>query len=122
MYPTAGLPFYRSDSGVIYHRVRSLTIHQLVSSEGPVYSHTSVQFWCGNSGFIDRGCDLRRRRRSAGRLYETIDSSTPLCATCEGRAIGAGQIDSGKINGRPVIYRPRVARQLSDQQSPSAAG
>ena len=41
------LPYYLSRQGKYFHRVRSAQNHWRDGS----YSHTSVHFWCGNSGF-----------------------------------------------------------------------
>jgi len=92
---THSLPFYKSDqSGKYFHRVRSANNHALFKK----YSHTSVRFWCGNSGFISNG---------KGRLYQKIPDGGVLCAVCEGKAIGAGEDGSRLINGRSVMYSPR---------------
>ncbi len=87
------LPFYKSRRGQYIHRVRSLHHHW---RDGK-FSHAWVKFWCGNSGFLD----------GKGYLMAKIPADGVLCATCEGRVIGAGAVGSRTINGRPVMYSPR---------------
>jgi hypothetical protein len=60
--------------------------------------HTSIGFWCGSSGFFGEG---------HGKLYDEIPKGEVLCATCEGKAIGAGEDGARVINGRDVMYSPR---------------
>jgi len=86
------LPFFKCLAGIYYHRVRAANQHW---RDGK-YSHTSVEFWCGNMA-----------RLSIGRLFANVPSDGVLCATCEGRAIGAGMVGARLINGRHVLYSPR---------------
>lgn len=37
----------------------------------------------------------------------------PICATCEGRVIGAGLAGSREIAGRPVMFRSRKASEVA---------
>lgn len=46
---TMALPFYRSYSGQLMHRVRSALLHKLGDGEDRTH-HISVHFWCGNCG------------------------------------------------------------------------
>lgn len=87
------LPYYQSNNGKYIHRVRSALNHWA----GGKLSHTSVQFWCGNGGFLG----------DKGKLLSKVPPDGILCATCEGRAIGAGLNGSRKINGRNVMYSPK---------------
>ena len=87
------LPFFKSNYGEYVHRVRSARTFFRYQE----LSHTAVHLWCGMSGFIGR----------KGKLYEEPPAGSPLCATCEGRAIGAGQLGSHKILGRIVKFAPR---------------
>lgn len=89
------LPYYISGRGKYYHRVRSAANHAC-GDKG--YTHTSISFWCGNTGFIGNG---------KGKLYKQIPEGGILCATCEGRAIGAGMDGAPVINGKEVCYSPR---------------
>ena len=86
------LPYYKSRRGDYFHRVRSATNYW---REGDL-SHTSVSFWCGNSGFVGK----------KGQLYPEVPADGVLCATCEGRAIGAGLDGARTINGKKVMYSP----------------
>ena len=65
------------------------------------YSHTSFSAWCGQTGFHSKG------RHGSLRLTDNPPDDLPLCATCEGRAIGAGQLGATVIAGRQVIFTPR---------------
>ena len=86
------LPYYLSRQGKYFHRVRSANNHW---HDGNL-SHTAVGFWCGNSGFIG----------DKGKLYAKVPEGGVLCATCEGRAIGAGLAGERTINGKKVMYSP----------------
>ena len=87
------LPFYKSKQGYYHHRLRYSKNHW-VRSTGE-YSHTSVEMWCGQGGQVNNG-----------RLYAKLPEDSVLCATCEGRAIGAGLDGVREINGRAVMYSP----------------
>lgn len=89
-------PFYRSNRGPYFHRVRFAEAYW---RDGQL-SHIAITYWCGNRGFLGE----------KGRLYGKIPEGEVLCAICEGKAIGAGMVDGGRINGRPVKYSPRKRR------------
>ncbi len=91
------LPFAQSRRGYYVHRIRSAWVNQesAVLSPGKPMS-TVLSFWCGQSSFLPRKAVL----------FAEPPSGSELCATCEGRWIGAGG-DNRKINGRDVIYKPR---------------
>ena len=86
------LPYYKSRAGKYFHRVRCAQNHW----RNGELSHTSVGFWCGNGGFIGE----------KGKLYAKVPECGVLCATCEGKAIGAGLDGERKINGKEVMYSP----------------
>lgn len=88
------LPYWRSSQGSYVHRVRSGTIY--FHDRKP--SHTALGLWCGMHGFIGR---------KGGLMAEPPPTAT-ICATCEGRAIGAGQTESRMICGRVVKFAPRT--------------
>lgn len=88
------LPFYKSNRGRYVHRIRKADNHW---SKGKL-SHTSLGFWCGGQGFVNKG-----------QLFQEIPNELILCATCEGRAIGAGLEESRTINGKEVKFSPRRA-------------
>jgi hypothetical protein len=89
---THALPFYKSQltNAKYFHRVRTMENHWL--------GHTSITQWCGAQAFFGEG---------RGKLYAEIPEGGVMCATCEGRAIGAGEDGSRIINGRQVMYSPR---------------
>jgi hypothetical protein len=87
------LPFYKSHQGEYTHRVRAGTVHWWSGS----YHHTSLQLWCGMGGFIGRG-----------ELMHAPAVNATMCATCEGRAIGAGMTETHQIAGRFVKFSPRL--------------
>ena len=86
------LPFFISGRGIYFHRVRSANTHW---RDGALH-HVSIAFWCGNGGFLHKG-----------RMYAEIPDDGILCATCEGRAIGAGLDGARIINGKSVMYQPK---------------
>ena len=94
------LPYVESARGSYTHRVRNAALHHL---EGWP-PHVSVSCWCGMSLNIGG-------RRTVGSKFVAVPSlGRPVCATCEGRAIGAGLEDSHKINGRMVRFQPQIRR------------
>lgn len=95
---TASLPFFWSRSGTRVHRVRSAKMHFWAGE----YKHTSFKMWCGQDGLTKNG-----------RLTADPPDDLPYCATCEGRAIGAGQLGAREINGRAVIFTPREPKRVA---------
>jgi len=89
---TFALPFFRSNFGRYTHRVRSGNTHW---RDGNI-SHISLQMWCGQNGFPARG-----------KMMDKLGDDSVMCATCEGRAIGAGMLGTREINGVPVEFSPR---------------
>jgi hypothetical protein len=100
------LPFYEREGAGYVHRVRDVTVHYKGEKSQSKISHVSVQFWCGACGFTGP-----KRGRSAAAIVETPSNNRPVCATCEGRAIGSGQLGSREIAGREVSFRPQGRRQ-----------
>lgn len=92
------LPFAESNFGHYAHRVRYVTLHLSV---GGSESHLAASCWCGQTVIISK--------RKHGRLIEAPTQGRPVCATCEGRAIGSGQLGSRVIAGRDVLFRPKAA-------------
>jgi hypothetical protein len=90
---TRSLPFVRTRACSRFHRVREAT---MFFSHGS-YTHTAFRCWCDWTALTSNGA----------RLFDELDGELPLCATCEGRAVGSGQLGAAVINGRPVIYTPR---------------
>jgi len=91
---TKSLPYYKSNdsNAKYYHRVRYGARHHVMNK-----THYSASFWCGSHGLIGE----------KGRLSAVVPNGEVLCATCEGRAIGAGLDGSRIINGKKVMYSPR---------------
>lgn len=90
----SSLPFYRSNGGAYTHRVRSGGM--LTSGWKP--AHSVLHLWCGATGFPG----------TKGKLLAEPGPVDIICATCEGRAIGAGQTGTPTIAGRVVRFSPRV--------------
>ncbi len=93
---TRSLPFYRSNKGCYVHRVRSGRVHKL----GERQPHTAFTMWCGQTGFISAS--------KPGELLPDVPAGAVCCATCEGRAVGAGLLGAPIIAGHPVKYSPRL--------------
>ena len=89
----ASLPFYRARRGDRSHLVRSARM-QFKSGK---YEHTSLSLWCGGVGSLPR----------RGWLSRAVSEAEPVCATCFGRAIGAGKLGSKTINGQVVVFNTR---------------
>jgi hypothetical protein len=118
---TMALPFYRSLSsggrapvidGVrtrYIHRVRSGRMYFRKSDEtGAVeFSHTGLLMWCGSTGSIGAAW---RKGKPRGEMFaaDNLPEKAVFCATCEGRAAGAGMCERREINGRFVMFQPRV--------------
>lgn len=99
------LPYYRSGYGTYIHRVRSGSTHRPRNGKDKNrILHLSFHFWCGNIGCINL---TGYGRKKNGQLFATVPEGGVVCATCEGRAIGAGMDGARTINGIPVIYSPR---------------
>jgi len=90
-------PFAESPKGAYTHRVRYATLYRV----GDSVPHMSIGLWCGMTLCISK--------RKPGRFVSEPSRGRPMCATCEGRAIGAGRDGSHKINGRMAKFSPRVA-------------
>ena len=91
------LPYIESVRGLYSHRVRNATMYVIDGK-----THMGVSCWCGMSLCVGK--------KSTGQLVGQPSIGRPICATCEGRAIGAGQEASHKINGRLVKFTPQQAR------------
>jgi len=91
------MPFVESIQGTYTHRVRYVTMYNNGKE-----SHVAVNCWCGMSICISR--------RKPNRLCSSPSNGRKRCATCEGRAIGAGVVLPSVINGVDVVYSPRDAR------------
>ena len=96
-YARESLPFVESGAGTYTHRIRSLTLYDY----GKHGSHAAVSCWCGMT------MCLGGRRKYNRRIVAVPSVDRMVCATCEGRAIGAGQLGAREIAGRQVMYSPR---------------
>ena len=88
------LPFANARNGKYTHRVRYVTLYSCIGKP-----HLAVQCWCGYVVFVSE--------KSRG-TFAAEQSDRPICATCEGRAIGAGKDGAREINGKPVMFSPMV--------------
>lgn len=104
VYASKSLPFVESGAGRYTHRVRGLA---LVTMHAPTYQpHAAASCWCGMTILLSP-----KPVHSRNRLAE--EPSRVLCATCEGRAIGAGQLGAQEIAGKPVMFAPRNRRDAA---------
>lgn len=93
----ASLPFVESASGTYTHRPRSATLHTILGK-----SHLAVSCWCGMTILVSE--------RRKNRLLDHPTPGRPMCASCEGRVIGALGVDDFRINERLVRYAPKQGR------------
>lgn len=95
------LPFVTSlrRTATLTHRVRSARIYPGGS--------LAVTAWCGQGFTVAPG---------RAELGAEPHPGYPVCATCEGRAVGAGQITSDVIVGHPVVFTPRPAGERRNCQ------
>lgn len=107
LHITQSLPFFQNKPGGYVHRPRNAMIHK----HHGVCTHVSVSFWCGGNGFPGS-----QRLNRQGRFLDKVPDGEQVCAVCEGKAIGAGLIAAGTINGKPVIYAPRHKRRKQPQE------
>lgn len=95
--PRASLPFVvGSRASTRVHRVRWTSLRY----EAGVLTSASAHVWCGQ--LIHLGSV--RPHVFCGRLLAEPLDGWPVCGTCHGRAIGAGQIDE---EGTPLLFSPR---------------
>lgn len=100
-------PFLLKSSGRV-HRVRSAQLHYHDADCWSSLWHVSVSLWCGGTGFLHR----RRTGNGPDLLRFEPPEGMPICATCEGRAVGAGGQPSAWFvpPDRPLIFTPRGHR------------
>ena len=99
---TFAYPYFRSGFGTYIHRVRTATTH--VDKAKGQNSHVSLTAWCGCIGFLHPTA-----KGKSAMQWSELPSDGIACATCEGRAIGAGMDGAREINGREVIFSPRIS-------------
>lgn len=88
------VPFVEARRGEYTHRVRHVTLINFGNK-----SHFAVHCWCGMTMCVGG------TGKGTGILLDTPSANRPMCATCEGRVIGAGLLGSREISGRQVMYR-----------------
>lgn len=88
------LPFANARGGKYTHRVRHVTLYACVGK-----GHFAVRCWCGYNVLVSE---------KSGGTFAAEQSERPMCATCEGRAIGAGKLGAREINGKAVMFSPMV--------------
>lgn len=93
------LPFAWTRAGRMVHRVRS---GMMFFWDGK-YTHSAFRAWCGQSLLEKNGLELSA----------DPPRDRPLCATCEGRARGAGQCGSRILAGRVLLFSPRTRSVIS---------
>ena len=91
------LPFFFSPFASRVHRIRSGIVHFWAGE----WTHTSFRLWCGQGGFLDE------KKHKHSRVTNDPPNGYPVCGTCEGRARGAGQLESHTIAGRLVVFTPQ---------------
>lgn len=90
------LPFAESIRGRYAHRVKHVSMYTSQKEK----SHFIVKVWCGASFCVGGG------GKGWIRLLKEPSNGNPICATCEGRYIGAGMDGERVINGKNVMYMP----------------
>lgn len=101
----SSLPFYQREGEGYVHRIRSS--HKHLDPKTRQHSHTSFKFWCGAHGFTyPRG--KQNRKHAPAQVLEEPSPWRVVCATCEARAIGSGQLGKRKIGKRFVRFKPHV--------------
>lgn len=87
-----GPRFVRTGGMSRWHRPRS----GVLMADG----RTIYTVWCGQQvGGLSRAAAMQ--------TAETVPDDLPVCATCDGRAVGAGQESDGPANRR-LLYGPRT--------------
>lgn len=113
---TMCLPFYRSTMGHYVHRVR-YGYYFKEPPDGLLPTRYVLEMWCGQHGHVHLTDQSEariklgfrpRRVQSQGTLFGEAPERAIFCATCEGRAIGAGMDGARTLCGRTVMFSPRV--------------
>lgn len=81
-----GLPYALSSMGVLVHRVKTATLHNIHRTG----SHYSYGFWCGMHGCTNF------------HLYAEPPEGHFVCMRCEAAAIANGEKSSDELLGRHV--------------------
>lgn len=102
---SASLPFFEREGWGYVHRVRSAHMHY---DSGGKWTHTSVKFWCGQHGFIHPTGARLPRGQSIARMVLEPSPGRVVCATCQARAHGSGQVGTGKLGDEFVKFTPRA--------------
>lgn len=98
------LPFFFSPMMSRVHRVRAARAR----FDGKGIESICVHLWCGQNNFIYSTPKASEKYRKRNRLVEFPPQGEAVCGTCEGRAIGAGQLESRMIAGRMLLFTPQI--------------
>lgn len=130
---TRALPFYRStfSGGRYVHRIRSANMlehYETVDcgsrrvSSTPATRSLSLRLWCGQSGHVRLAtldpCSVWARGGTSGELLAEPPAGAPVCATCEGRAVGAGFPSRIVLTTRPIRFAPRLEETAQAGEKP----
>lgn len=97
-----GPAYFKSGRGAYWHRTRSMTRYPLRNcSRGMVRmgGYAAARAWCGVGGFLEGG-------KNPGLGADAPLDDGPVCATCEGRAVGAGHPVGRLVPAGPVTFAP----------------
>ena len=97
-------PFYQRECAGYVHRARSSHMHYDWDGK---HTHTSVTFWCGAYGFLYLD-GLRPRKHAPAQLVDAPSPGRIVCATCQARAHGSGQVGNGRLGDEFVKFTPRA--------------
>lgn len=100
-------PYWQGPKNGYVHRVRSASLYYGILEQTRTY--TVVNLWCGSSGYV-RSDSRGRARKTGGYLIDHVENHGPLCATCEGRAVGAGFDSDFTSIAHPLIFSPTGIR------------
>jgi len=102
---TRSLPFFERDGHGYVHVIRS---GSMIYDDDGNLRHTALHFWCGGHGFMHPDGKPRRNQKPY-RVLASLSAGRTVCATCMGRAIGAGQLPAANVKRPPAKFQPREA-------------
>ena len=99
---TKCLPFYRTRQKPNKNRPRLTHIVRTGKIINGVFGrkHMSFSLYCGQIGSISAD-------RPRGILLKELERGEVMCATCMGKAVGAGKFGVRMIKGKPVLFSPK---------------
>lgn len=101
---SASLPFIANKQGVLIHRPRRISIHQLTINHSP---HIAIEYWCGN-----HCCGLNKFT-----FLDAPPEGAFVCTYCEQKAVEAGEKTSDELVGRHVHVGKIKAIQACCQEA-----